>query len=330
MRPALLHLGRPDGPLGVLVEVCRELRGQAHRVGVVQEEWETGVSLLLPSPAQRGGAIEVVLTLEGKDALWSWGTGFHYPRSTTAWYPRSGYLNRSVFDVTYRHKKTTRIASVGQRMQEGPADAGGEDWTTRWVSTEPVALITFVCGLFQRHEDNAEVDGRQIPIEYYSPPGNIAQVKEDFILTEIGNAVRYFNNLFGRYPYGRLGAAYFPTNYGQGFPTLLLLPVHGYADRNEYAFMAHENAHQWWGNIVGWRSYRDQWLVEALANYSSLLLLESHDPARFTAIMQRFRDNLVARNKQEHEIVQAGPVGLQNPHSPEWKTHTWRITSLPR
>ena len=30
----------------------------------------------------------------------------------------------------------------------------------------------------------------------------------------------------------------------------------------------HETAHQWWGDLVLWNSYRDQWISEALANYS--------------------------------------------------------------
>ena len=43
--------------------------------------------------------------------------------------------------------------------------------------------------------------------------------------------------------------------------------------------IAHETAHQWWGDLLSWKSYRDQWLFEALANYSALLLLESESPA---------------------------------------------------
>jgi aminopeptidase N len=35
--------------------------------------------------------------------------------------------------------------------------------------------------------------------------------------------------------------------------------------------VAHEASHQWWGHIVGWRSYRDQWLSEGFAEYSGVL-----------------------------------------------------------
>jgi aminopeptidase N len=38
-----------------------------------------------------------------------------------------------------------------------------------------------------------------------------------------------------------------------------------------FSFIAHETSHQWWGNIVAWRSYRDQWLSEGFAEYSGML-----------------------------------------------------------
>jgi aminopeptidase N len=138
-----------------------------------------------------------------------------------------------------------------------------------------------------------EIEGKEIPIEYYSVPGYIQAVKEDFILEEIGNGVRYFSALFGHYPYDRLAAVYFPTRFGQGFPTLLLLPVKGYARKHEFAFIAHEGAHQWWGNLVGWRSYRDQWLSEGFAQYSGVLYTANRmKPKDATELLKGMRRSL--------------------------------------
>jgi len=72
--------------------------------------------------------------------------------------------------------------------------------------------------------------------------------------------------------------------------------------------IAHETAHQWWGDLVGWDSYRDQWLSEALADYSSLMLLESQDPARFHAVLEEYRLNLLQKNKDGEPLMTAGPV----------------------
>src|SRR5262249_16944614 len=85
-------------------------------------------------------------------------------------------------------------------------------------------------------------------------------------------------------------------------------------DRNRLAIdeqvVAHETAHQWWGDLIGWSGYRDQWIMEALANYSSLMLLEAHDPAKFRQIMLAYRDGLVVKTDKGKPLTDAGPVTL--------------------
>ena len=237
-------------------------------VGVIHENWETGFSLSLPRALAKNEKVTITLQLEGKDSLWTaWGN-FHYPRSTTTWYPRHGYLARSRFDLVFRHKKDYRVVSVGKRAREARAPDGEEGWVTQWVMSEPVAFVTFAIGRFEMKTENIQVAGQKVPIEFYSV-GKFRAVKEDFVLAEISNAMRYFSKNFGDYSYGRLGAVYFPAHFGQGFATLLLLPTVGYEGQN--SFIAHEVSHQWWGNVVGWRSYRDQWLSEGFAEYASVL-----------------------------------------------------------
>jgi aminopeptidase N len=106
--------------------------------------------------------------------------------------------------------------------------------------------------------------------------------------------------MFGAYPYETFGAALHPFGFGQGFPTLLMIPPAQRSNQNVresdvYSFIAHEAAHQWWGNIVAWRSYRDQWLSEGFAQYSGLLyaVKRQKDPEKTTMEMVRaLRDSL--------------------------------------
>jgi hypothetical protein len=74
--------------------------------------------------------------------------------------------------------------------------------------------------------------------------------------------------------------------------------------------LPHETAHQWWGDLVLWRSYRDQWLVEALANYCALMQLEAENPAQFREVLEKYRADLQEKNKDEEELSIAGPVTL--------------------
>jgi hypothetical protein len=72
--------------------------------------------------------------------------------------------------------------------------------------------------------------------------------------------------------------------------------------------IAHETAHQWWGDTVVWSGYTDQWMMEALANYSSLMLVETQDPAQFRAVMEKYRDDLLRKNPDGVPLMEAGPV----------------------
>ena len=58
---------------------------------------------------------------------------------------------------------------------------------------------------------------------------------------------------------------------------------------------AHEAAHQWWGDLVTWSTYRDQWFSEGLANYCSLMMLQEKNPAGFRQVMEKYRQDLAAK-----------------------------------
>jgi len=72
----------------------------------------------------------------------------------------------------------------------------------------------------------------------------------------------------------------------------------------------HETAHQWWGDLVTWKSYRDQWFSEGLANYCAMMLLQEKNPIGFHQIMEKYRNDLTVKNKDGMTPMDAGPVTL--------------------
>ena len=252
----------------------KSVRLEGTELSAVQEKWEGGLTVFLPRAAQVGDKLELEFVLEGdfmydarsvKDCF--------YPKDNTSWYPRHGYLDRSTFDLTFHHKKNRLIASVGLRVSEVPDPEDKDSTITKYRMEQQVALITFALGPFERHSKMVKWDkgGEPIPVEFNSLPGGLIAIKEDFILAELDNSLRYFTLLFGKYPYPIFSAAFHPFGFGQGFPSLLMIPNTDRANKRTYAFIAHETSHQWWGDIVTWRSYRDQWLSEGFAEYSGLL-----------------------------------------------------------
>ena len=95
--------------------------------------------------------------------------------------------------------------------------------------------------------------------------------------------------MFGPYPFSSLALTQRPGTDSQGWPGMIFLSSYVYltpaqreaqhisaADNVLFGevMMPHEVAHQWFGDQVSWASYHEQWLLEAIANYSALMLLE--------------------------------------------------------
>jgi Peptidase family M1 domain len=73
--------------------------------------------------------------------------------------------------------------------------------------------------------------------------------------------------------------------------------------------LSHETAHQWWGDAVDWASYRDEWIVEAVANYCALLMLEKDYPGDMKTALDYYRSQLL-RETRNGIVADAGPVTL--------------------
>jgi Peptidase family M1 domain len=240
----------------------------------VQEDWESGFTIFFPQAMSSGQTFAVDFDMEGDflrqpDRF----EDCSYPRSNGSWYPRAGYLDRSTFNFTFTHPKKLKVASTGTRISEEPDPADKDMMITKYVMNHPVALETFALGPFERHKGEIKWENgdKPTPMEFNSLSGDSLQLKETFVLQELNNSIRNFQFLFGKYPYETFGAVFHPFGFGQGFATMLTIPNTDRATKYTYSFLAHETAHQWWGNIVLWRSYRDQWLSEGFAEYSGVI-----------------------------------------------------------
>jgi len=131
-----------------------------------------------------------------------------------------------------------------------------------------------------------------------SPARNATAVAET-----TARAIRFYAERFGPFPYSQLALTQLPGRESQGWPGLVFLSSYAFLTQQERADLhmdsvhgllgqlvpAHEAAHQWWGDLVTWSTYRDQWFSEGLANYCSLMLLQESNPAGFRQIMEKYR-----------------------------------------
>jgi hypothetical protein len=115
-------------------------------------------------------------------------------------------------------------------------------------------------------------------------------------------------------------------NFGQSWPDLVWIPICYYfdttvrhqlgmdfGDRGYWKVVTpHEVAHQWWGNTVGFSSYRDQWMSEGFADMSAALYLAAteKDPQKVITFWNDERELLLERNPQGFRAMDAGSVTM--------------------
>lgn len=171
------------------------------------------------------------------------------------------------------------------------------------------------------------------------PPNPLSRVET--IAIDIAGAFDFLNTQLGPPATPTLMVSPIPGAFGQGFPGLVYLSTWSYINASERPaairdsqheiffselLHAHETAHQWWGNVVTSASAQDDWLMEALANYSSLLLYEKKKGAKaMQQLLEHYRARLLEKDDSGKAVDSVGPIRLgprlQSSLSPDaWHT----------
>ncbi|MDP8989055.1 MAG: hypothetical protein M3N41_03115 [Acidobacteriota bacterium] len=173
------------------------------------------------------------------------------------------------------------------------------------------------------------------------PPDPLARLHT--VAGDVAASLEFFSGLFGPPVMKTLTVAPIPGTFGQGFPGLVYLSTFAYIDplsrpaalrsAREQVFFSdlmvpHEVAHQWWGGIIESRRVEDEWLLEALANYSSLLWLEKKRGAKEMArVLESYRAELLSKGADGAVYESAGPI-IWGERLPGWpNSGAWRVIS---
>ncbi|HDJ22558.1 MAG TPA: hypothetical protein ENF17_01525 [Candidatus Aminicenantes bacterium] len=149
----------------------------------------------------------------------------------------------------------------------------------------PVKYISFIVGKFT---NRGKKEGN-IPTAYYQASDTGVYHRE--WLAEAEQIVDFYSRWFGDYPYEKLYLVQrlWPQKGGHSPASFVILnelpripgrlrfsKVSSPVDLSRWKgyFLAHEIAHQWWGQALSWDTYHDQWLSEGLAQLAAVLYLE--------------------------------------------------------
>jgi aminopeptidase N len=192
------------------------------------------------------------------------------PSGTMNWIPIN---NHPTDKATYTFEITVPepyvVAANGLLKSETD---NGDTKTYLWEATTPMAsyLATVNIGMFQVVTEEGP-DG--LPIRNYFPPENLVDGK--LATRRTSEMIAYYSDTFGPYPFEAYGILVIPQDYGFALENQTL-SIFG-QDMLDELTVAHELAHQWFGDSISLKSWEDIWLNEGFATYAEALWVEHNE-----------------------------------------------------
>ena len=197
---------------------------------------------------------------------------FGLPNSAREWWPTldDPIQKADSADITIT-APAALLAVSGGRQVTRTASPDGRTATTRWSVRHPIYsdVVSFALGDYAVTRSVVPLEGgRRTPLELYAFPEDSAKVAAD--LAQVPAILHFLEDRLGPYPYADEKYAvveFARRSFREGQTLSHVGAVLFTGTRENEQVIAHEVAHQWFGNALTVASWGDIWLNESLAEY---------------------------------------------------------------
>ncbi len=206
-------------------------------------------------------------TADGQPMVWTLSEAF----GARTWWPCKDYPDDKAdsVDIQVTVPNGLVVASNGTLRSE---TVQGSSTTFWWHEGHPIStyLVSLAIHPYHRYSDwyvNGEGDSTEI--QFFNWQSSIPGVEP--VQAQVKNMMAIFAERYGSYPFSdeKYGHAEFPWGGGMEHQTCTSLGYFG------EGVVAHELAHQWWGDMTTCASFHDIWLNEGFATWSEAIYLEA-------------------------------------------------------
>lgn len=310
------------------------------------------LDVILNSPAKFGEKLSLTITYHGRprdglvfandrDGKPS-ATGDNWPNRVHQWIPCLDHPSaKATVTFTVAAPPRERVVANGKFVAMTRNGSAPSLW--RFEEAKPIPAYCMVISV----NEGAKIDASNstvTPLSYYVPQKDAAYAPKGF--SSAAPAIAFFSQTIAPYPYEKLALIVGATRFGGMenssaivFPNTLFeprgsektSPRFGIPTRIEDV-VAHEIAHQWFGDSVTESSWADLWLSEGFATYFAGLFIEKYESEEaFREYMRDAATRYFAYEKQRnapiHDTETLDLMRLLNPNNYEkgsWVLHMLR------
>jgi len=178
--------------------------------------------------------------------------------------------------------------------------------TYNWKESYQIAtyLISVAATNYETYSDFYYSGSKAMEVRYFVYPEHLNQAQQDFSNTVF--MIDFFSSVFGEYPFieEKYGMAVIPPGPAMEHQTCTSYAANLITGNHSYDWIvAHELAHQWWGDLVTPASWADIWLNEGFATYSDALWHEHiYGSDGLKSRMANFKERYYGHIGAEHPI----------------------------
>jgi aminopeptidase N len=195
-----------------------------------------------------------------------------------------------------------QVVANGIQIEE--TSLGNNFKTTHWKEETPVSTKVMVIGVADFAVNLAGMVNDCIPIYSWVYPENKDKGFYDYALAK--EILPFFINNVGPYGYKKLANVQSKTRFGglENANTIFYSENSVSGTRKNEGLIAHEIAHQWFGNMATEKSFGHLWLSEGFATYFSMLYFENkYGKDTVTAMLKENRQKVIAYSRQSDRAV---------------------------
>ena len=192
------------------------------------------------------------------------------PRSARQWWPVPDDPSQKADSADIRITAPASLSAVSNGRLVARATAPGDLATSHWTVRHPIYpdVVSFAVGDYVVTRDTVRLARGPVPLEFYVFPEDTAKAATDF--AAVPAILQFYDSILGPYPFGdeKYALVEFTRPSFREGQTLTHLGANLITGRGTgEQVVAHEVAHQWFGNSLTVRGWEDIWLNESLSEF---------------------------------------------------------------